>query len=205
MLLHHARNHESDNLALQSLKLAPLTPFSLNNLGFAMERKVKLPCTFLFFFSSRRRHTRSLCDWSSYVCSSDLASVETRFNHLDPFNKAKWLYLTGFVLACCAWLGWSKPFNRAAWGLMAFTFVVHTVALGVRMYLSGRPPVTNLYSSAIFIGWGCVLLGLTLERFYKLGIGNVVAAVAGFVTLQIAHILAAEGDTMEVLQAVLDT
>src|SRR5438034_8177312 len=25
----------------------------------------------LFFFSSRRRHTRSLCDWSSDVCSSD--------------------------------------------------------------------------------------------------------------------------------------
>src|SRR5260221_5702752 len=25
-----------------------------------------------FFFSSRRRHTRSLCDWSSDVCSSDL-------------------------------------------------------------------------------------------------------------------------------------
>src|SRR5438034_11362969 len=25
------------------------------------------------FFSSRRRHTRSLCDWSSDVCSSDLA------------------------------------------------------------------------------------------------------------------------------------
>src|SRR5438132_9834608 len=31
-------------------------------------------CSFLvfFFFSSRRRHTRSLCDWSSDVCSSDL-------------------------------------------------------------------------------------------------------------------------------------
>src|SRR5437588_10984048 len=27
-----------------------------------------------FFFSSRRRHTRSLCDWSSDVCSSDLLS-----------------------------------------------------------------------------------------------------------------------------------
>src|SRR5260221_2595874 len=27
---------------------------------------------FSFFFSSRRRHTRSLCDWSSDVCSSDL-------------------------------------------------------------------------------------------------------------------------------------
>src|SRR5438034_3266016 len=31
-------------------------------------------CLCLFFFSSRRRHTRSLCDWSSDVCSSDLNS-----------------------------------------------------------------------------------------------------------------------------------
>src|SRR2546430_7968065 len=29
---------------------------------------------FLFFFSSRRRHTRFDCDWSSDVCSSDLVS-----------------------------------------------------------------------------------------------------------------------------------
>src|SRR5689334_23946981 len=30
-------------------------------------------CSFFFFFSSRRRHTRWNCDWSSDVCSSDLA------------------------------------------------------------------------------------------------------------------------------------
>src|SRR2546427_2170375 len=30
-------------------------------------------CLFFFFFSSRRRHTRFDCDWSSDVCSSDLA------------------------------------------------------------------------------------------------------------------------------------
>src|SRR5438132_13902337 len=30
------------------------------------------PAPNTFFFSSRRRHTRSLCDWSSDVCSSDL-------------------------------------------------------------------------------------------------------------------------------------
>src|SRR5699024_11359307 len=29
---------------------------------------------YLFFFSSRRRHTRSKRDWSSDVCSSDLSS-----------------------------------------------------------------------------------------------------------------------------------
>src|SRR5437588_3133171 len=34
-----------------------------------------------FFFSSRRRHTRSLCDWSSDVCSSDL--------HTNPCGVAR--------------------------------------------------------------------------------------------------------------------
>src|SRR5207248_5468100 len=33
------------------------------------------PCVELFFFSSRRRHTRSYGDWSSDVCSSDLAQT----------------------------------------------------------------------------------------------------------------------------------
>src|SRR5206468_5761306 len=32
-------------------------------------------CTISFFFSSRRRHTRSDRDWSSDVCSSDLRST----------------------------------------------------------------------------------------------------------------------------------
>src|SRR6266480_5377256 len=33
-----------------------------------------------FFFSSRRRHTRLTCDWSSDVCSSDLREVPTQSN-----------------------------------------------------------------------------------------------------------------------------
>jgi len=133
------------------------------------------------------------------------AAVEAWFNHADWFNVCKYLYLVGFLLTCVSWLGWARPFNRASWRLMAFVWVVHTAALVIRIYLSGRPPVTNLYSSAIFIGWGMVLIGLVLELVFRLGVGNVVAAAAGFATLQIAHLLAADGDTMEVLQAVLDT
>src|SRR5256886_10830098 len=33
----------------------------------------------LFFFSSRRRHTRFDCDWSSDVCSSDLTRMDIPF------------------------------------------------------------------------------------------------------------------------------
>jgi ABC-type transport system involved in cytochrome c biogenesis permease subunit len=84
------------------------------------------------------------------------------------------------------------------------TLLLHTFALAARMYLTGRPPVVNLYSSAVFIGWACVLAGLGLESLHRLGIGNLVAAVSGGLTLMVAYGLDS-GDTMHVLQAVLDT
>src|SRR2546428_12294250 len=37
-----------------------------------------------FFFSSRRRHTRSDRDWSSDVCSSDLQKCEFPFKFFSP-------------------------------------------------------------------------------------------------------------------------
>src|SRR5690349_23491731 len=41
----------------------------------------------IFFFSSRRRHTRSLRDWSSDVCSSDLKVVDRTALILDSFAQ----------------------------------------------------------------------------------------------------------------------
>src|SRR5438105_13394493 len=44
-----------------------------------------LICTlFIFFFSSRRRHTRSTRDWSSDVCSSDLDLHKAETNGVLP-------------------------------------------------------------------------------------------------------------------------
>jgi ABC-type transport system involved in cytochrome c biogenesis permease subunit len=95
--------------------------------------------------------------------------------------------------------------RRTAFYLVILTGLIHTFAIIFRMVLEGRPPVTNLYSSAIFIGWGCVVLGLILERVFKVGLGCAVASFAGFVTLVIAQNLAIDGDTMEMMRAVLDT
>jgi ABC-type transport system involved in cytochrome c biogenesis permease subunit len=135
------------------------------------------------------------------------SDFEAAFNHWDPFSIAWYGYFFAFVLTALSWLGWTKTLNRSALAVIAVSFLIHTIALASRIYISGRPPVTNLYSSAIFIGWGAVLIGMVFEGMYHLGIGNLVAAVAGFATLQIAHMLAVSngGDTFVVLQAVLDT
>ena len=115
------------------------------------------------------------------------------------------LYVLVFLFAALSWLFWPGTLSKTAGILLVVAFLLHTLGLVTRMYLQGRPPVTNLYSSAIFIGWTSVLLCLLLERFYKNGVGSVCASTIGFVTLLIAYNLQLDGDTLAMLRAVLDT
>jgi ABC-type transport system involved in cytochrome c biogenesis permease subunit len=61
----------------------------------------------------------------------------------------------------------------------------------------------------VFIGWAGVLFALLFEIVYRMGIGNLLAAALGFPTMIIAYYLTFEtannGDTIGVMQAVLDT
>jgi ABC-type transport system involved in cytochrome c biogenesis permease subunit len=142
------------------------------------------------------------------------SGVEAFVNHFEPFYQCTILYVIVFILGCLSflgwclsWAGWTRALGRAAFGLAAVTLVVHTLALVGRMYLMDRwfVFVTNLYSSAVFIGWGCVGLCLVLERLFRNGVGNVLAAFCGAVTMLIAHHLGSDGDTLALLQPVLDT
>src|SRR5699024_11399764 len=52
----------------------------------------RLTSVYFFFFSSRRRHTRSKRDWSSDVCSSDLKPCENlKFKRVEIMKKSKFL------------------------------------------------------------------------------------------------------------------
>ncbi len=133
------------------------------------------------------------------------ARAEVFFNQMQPFYNAMVIYVLAGLLAIFFWFNLSETLRRAALWLIALAFFIHTTGLIYRIVLQGRPPVTNLYSSAVFIGWGAVILGLVLEKFHKNGIGAVVSAGMGFITLIIAQNLALDGDTMEMMRAVLDT
>lgn len=159
---------------------------------------------------------RAVADYQTWLAPQFAQEVgkgrsEYYFNRIKVFLHATIIYIFALVLAGGALLTYgvspnlSESLRRSAFYLIALAFVVHTFGLIYRMVLEGRPPVTNLYSSAIFIGWGACGLGLVLERVYKVGLGSAVAALAGFVTLLIAHNLALGGDTMEMMRAVLDT
>ena len=135
------------------------------------------------------------------------AGHEQRFNFAEPFYKAMVLYVAGFMFVLAYWIMPGRDWLRmAALACGIVALVVHSGGLITRMVLQGRPPVTNLYSSAVFIGWGACVLGLILEKFWRNSIGVVVSAVIGFSTLMIAHHLnLRDGDTMVMMEAVLDT
>jgi ABC-type transport system involved in cytochrome c biogenesis permease subunit len=131
--------------------------------------------------------------------------VEARFNSSQPFYTSMTLYVLAFLLAVFSWLKWPDALGRAAFWLVGLAFAVATAGILARMWLEARPPVTNLYSSALFVGWGAVALCLVLEYFFRNAIGSVAAGLVGFATLLVAHHLALGGDTMEMMRAVLDS
>lgn len=159
------------------------------------------------FNQAVRDYQKLLKEYKIEKVSVPKLANEARFNNFSPFFYPGFLYIFAFVVTAISWMlpQIDRPANRAAMGLIFLTFAVHSWAIWMRIQISGRPPVTNLYSSAVFIGWAGVLFGLICEWLFKRGIGNVVAAVAGFASLWIAHGLAGDGDTFTVLQAVLDT
>ena len=133
------------------------------------------------------------------------SAVETRFNSAQPFYTSAVLYVTAFLFGFVSWLKWPEAMRRTAFMLVTVAFGLTTLGIATRMWLEARPPVTNLYSSALFVGWGAVALCVVLEYFYKNSIGSVTAGIVGFAALVIAHHLALGGDTMEMMRAVLDS
>jgi len=130
---------------------------------------------------------------------------EELFNRAQPFYVGMVIYVLALLAIFASWLVKPDLLRPAGFGLLVAGAAVQTAGLVSRILLQGRPPVTNLYSSAVFVGWAAVLLSIVLERIYKRGFGIAVGAAAGFASLLVAHHLAGDGDTMEMMRAVLDS
>ena len=133
-----------------------------------------------------------------------LVSMERWLESQWPTGVAMVMYLITLVLGLVCFAADLPRLRQAVWAALVFTLLIHTVAIACRIVITGRAPVINIYSSAVFIGWAAVLFGLVFERIFRYGIGNVVASASGVLTLLVAYGLNT-GDTMPVLQAVLDT
>ena len=93
--------------------------------------------------------------------------LEVLYNHWVPFRCA-WVCL---LLACVCLLlnmgsGW-KTFLVGGWSLFLCGSTAVTVGLVMRVLISGRAPVTNMYESVVYVGLGVALLGMLFEAIYR--------------------------------------
>ncbi|MFG0287621.1 MAG: cytochrome c biogenesis protein CcsA [Rhodopirellula sp. JB044] len=153
-------------------------------------------------------HLASVQSYSITGYDHAAVSLEAWIGSSSPTTVATVFYTIAFVLGLIAMAIDAPRLNLAVWGTIAVAFIVHTIVIGARVYITGRAPVINLYSSAVFVGWAAVLFGLVVERIFRYGTGNLLAAFAGFMTLRVAEYITlpvGQAETMGVLQAVLDT
>ena len=107
---------------------------------------------------------------------------EMLYLKLRPFQLAGILYLIGILI-------WLAPKKKGKVGLLSFSifaagFVVHTFGFVLRILIAGRPPVTNMYESIIWVAWACVFFSLVFWLFYRSTLLPAIAAcVATFALL----------------------
>ena len=130
--------------------------------------------------------------------------LELFYRRVDPFSYARWAYLMGTALSLLAMLVRRDLPERASVGALVLGCVIHTGGILLRMIISGRPPVTNLYETFVFVSWCVAIVGVYL-RYRGNRLGAVSGLVIAFLLLWISGKFAAEGDTLRQLQAVLDT
>ena len=137
--------------------------------------------------------------------------IERNLHKYDYFTNALYCFIFGFLILAASW---SNPGARWA-GIcrkVTILLLITGAALGVigmvlRCIIMGRPPVTNLYETIIFITTTGVIFALLAEWIMKRGIALAIAAIVGVVGMYLQlRFMNFEGkDTMEPLQAVLIT
>ncbi|MCA9393113.1 MAG: cytochrome c biogenesis protein CcsA [Candidatus Omnitrophica bacterium] len=132
--------------------------------------------------------------------------LELTYNRLSPFLWAKILYfLTFLIFAAGLMLPRAEWLRRVGWGVLLLGGGLHLAGVAMRIAILHRPPVSNLYETFLFVGLIGVAAGMVIERATRNWLGIAVAAICGYVFLSIAAKFGAEGDTLQMLVAVLNS
>ncbi|MDA1193820.1 MAG: cytochrome c biogenesis protein CcsA [Planctomycetota bacterium] len=133
---------------------------------------------------------------------------EVHYYAFDPLGKSLALYILGFLLVACTWM---FPRSRALWfvglGVIGAALLLHAYGITLRCMIRGRPPISTLYETVVFITASMVLVLLVVEALTRLRVGFALAPVAGALGLFVAgrYEVLQGTDTMPQLVAVLDT
>ena len=100
---------------------------------------------------------------------ADMSKIKLEL-HYNDFHPLMWswiLYLIAAILMISNIISDRKTLYQASWVFLIGGFVLHTYGMGVRSVLTGRPPVSNMYETVVWVPWGTILFAAILERLHK--------------------------------------
>ena len=108
---------------------------------------------------------RDLLESRSIAIDESVIHKELLYLKLKPFHLAWILYLAGIIL----WLSPRKTKQAHLIALIVYLagFLMHGYGFLLRSLIAGRPPVTNMYESVIWVSWAVVLFASILWLFYR--------------------------------------
>ena len=121
----------------------------------------------------------------------DTLAREVKFYKLRPFAKAWMLYALAFIVMLIVTLFKSIDFYWGALGIFSAGLLIHGYGFLARMQIAGRPPVTNMYESVIWVGFGISAIALLFEFIYRAKYYLLAAAPLSVVCLILADSLPA--------------
>jgi ABC-type transport system involved in cytochrome c biogenesis permease subunit len=92
---------------------------------------------------------------------------ESHYNNLRPFRWAWILYTAAFIALLFFIVTGNAVARWAGAATLLGAFGMHIYGFTIRCMISGRPPVTNMYESVIWVTWGCILFSLIIWAAYK--------------------------------------
>lgn len=124
------------------------------------------------------------------IPSSSKIKLEIIYNELNAFGKMGIVYVIMGLLLLIFHLihifntksGWEKLLNYAIYPF-ALVFILYTLGLAIRWYISDHAPWSNGYETMIFVGWTSALSGLVFARRLpvSLAVTGILSAIALFV------------------------
>lgn len=92
---------------------------------------------------------------------------EVHYNSLHPFRMAEWLYGLAFILLLATWTMRNRTGYWMAMAIFVAGVAVHSYGFYLRVMISGRPPITNMYESVVWVSYGAALFALILEAIFR--------------------------------------
>lgn len=142
------------------------------------------------FGSNAQELATQLRTWGGELYPTEkVLGYEIAYNKVKPFRKAWIFLLLGTLLFAFAMGTTSRLPYYAAWIFALTGFGLSSYGLLLRILVAGRPPVSNMYESMVYMGWGVLLFAGIFELIYRQRIIGLSGVAMGVVVLMLADML----------------